>query len=442
MMMRRLVWLIVILLVPVGFVVAQDGTRPAIIIEAEIDNPTPYVGEQVIYSVRIFNTTTSAPDYTTPPFEGFWSAGTLGIEKYEEAEYGVTLIETVLFPLRAGVLTIPPGRLEFSPNQVYQAESTVVSNEVNVSVEPLPEPQPPDFTGAVGGPFFMTAAVDNADVNQGEPIALQVRLEGAGNLEQLVAPSLPVSADWRVYELPSQFEPSADDRRYIGTKQYNWMVVPPVAGTVEVPPLSMSYFDTNLLAYQTITTDPILLSVLPVEGAQAPTLDEIMVDMQPGMLPLKPVAMTEPRLWHVNRFVWLLPPGAFALVLFWRGFGVYRRQSQVRNRERNALRRARLRLQGLARYRKDDEQIYLGLVDTVLGYFSDRWNMPAEQLDMDRVQAELVQYNVPYDVIERLMGCVQVAQEERYSPDRDVPPPRLVQETAKALAAVDTAMRS
>ena len=50
-------------------------TGQAFFIEAEVDNPNPYQGEQVLYTFRFYQAESlyDQPEYQSPSFTGFWS---------------------------------------------------------------------------------------------------------------------------------------------------------------------------------------------------------------------------------------------------------------------------------------------------------------------------------------------------------------------------------
>lgn len=446
-------WVVVVMLVvlssglPLAQVAAQ-GCEPqtdVIVVEASVDNPTPYVGEQIVYTVQIFNTTQSSPTLEIPAFEGFWAGGVLEIGTYEQPDcgitVGVTVNERILFPLRPGELVIPPGTLDFSANPVYEARTRVESSNVAVDVRPLPDGAPDDFSGAVGYPFFIDAQVGRETARVGDPISLRVTIEGAGNIEQINAPELPLPDSWRTYGQPTRVNTAAEGRLLVGTKTFEWLFVPDEAGTVSVPPISFSYFDTNTEIYRTVTTDPIPLSILPAADVPAvpDNLPELTLDLEPGVLAIKPVPGSlgqwrVPGLW----VLWLVAPLLFVGSAWWRWWQYRASEEVVRRRRQGALRNARANLATVTRRRGD--MAYKQLIMAVLTYFGDRWNTEPMALDQSELQQGMAAAGVDGDVIEGVMVCLREAEQGRYAPEDASPPRALVKQTLMALAAVDNAL--
>ncbi len=81
----------------------------AFFIEAEVDNPNPYQGEQVIYTFRFYQAESlfDQPEYQPPSFSGFWSEEQSEDQTNYTTEaagraYRVTELQTVLFPTGGG----------------------------------------------------------------------------------------------------------------------------------------------------------------------------------------------------------------------------------------------------------------------------------------------------------------------------------------------------
>ena len=94
---------------------AESGSS---FVEAEVDNPSPYVGEQVIYTFRYYREIANSfgqPSYEAPSFSGFWSESETQQRDYDVQAgnrlYRVVEVQHVLFPTSAGEHTIDPAVL-------------------------------------------------------------------------------------------------------------------------------------------------------------------------------------------------------------------------------------------------------------------------------------------------------------------------------------------
>ena len=115
----------------------------------------------------------------------------------------------------------------------------------------LPESSKPEsFRGAVGK-FNFSASLDKSRTKTNEPISLKFNISGTGNIKLLELPP---------FELPSGFEkydPKTEEQinrsgRISGVKKAEYLLIPRIAGTREIPAIDFSYFDPEKKSYQTI----------------------------------------------------------------------------------------------------------------------------------------------------------------------------------------------
>ncbi len=153
--------------------------------------------------------------------------------------------------------------------QRYRSQPmTVRSEPAKLKILPLPEEgRPANFNGAIGKFNFRMVATKN-EVAVGDPVILQVEINGIGAWD---AVQLPPTDDWRdfkIYPPNSEFKP-LDDLGIQGVKRYELVVVPENSDVKEIPPMAFTYFDTGLRKYQTINVAPIPLKVRASSAAPA-----------------------------------------------------------------------------------------------------------------------------------------------------------------------------
>lgn len=117
---------------------------------------------------------------------------------------------------------------------------TVVSNDLEFVIKPLPlEGRPASFQGAVGR-FELEVTVTPERVRAGDPLDVKIQIRGQGNFDNLSAPSLPESPGWRTYPVVR-----AEGDRQSGLEQtvtFSQVAIPLQAAT-ELPPIEFSFFD-------------------------------------------------------------------------------------------------------------------------------------------------------------------------------------------------------
>ena len=185
-------------------------------LEAVVDNATPYQGEQVLYSLRLYRAVSPLGQitYNAPAFSGFWSKELPDQVQYRTQAggrpYSVTELKTALFPTVAGEVTIEPGRMQIPGDFFSASGSEIASQPVTFNVKSLPANAPASFTGAVGN-FDIAAEVDSTDGKVGEPVTQRVTVVGQGNVETVDDPVWPDAAGWRVFDSQAQTETDVRD---------------------------------------------------------------------------------------------------------------------------------------------------------------------------------------------------------------------------------------
>lgn len=132
------------------------------------------------------------------------------------------------------------------------------SEPVPFTVHPLPaEGRPDSFNGAVGRFTFETAVEPNS-AEVGEPLTLQLRIKGAGNLDRVEPPRFPDSAQWKSYT-PSALDGGSAGQP--GEKVFEQAIVAKKTGVRTVPPIAFSYFDPEYETYVTQTSPPLPITI-------------------------------------------------------------------------------------------------------------------------------------------------------------------------------------
>lgn len=155
----------------------------------------------------------------------------------------------------------------FDEPQVRTNEVVLKANRGEIEVLPPPlEGRPDRFTGAVGQ-FELSLGEVAQQATVGEPIELHWTVEGSGNISGLSMPGLPDGEGYRTYPPESRFEPAVRSGTK-GVKHFTQLVVPRQAGTLELPPVALSYLDPTTDTYEEVQVD---LPPVEISGAAVPT---------------------------------------------------------------------------------------------------------------------------------------------------------------------------
>ncbi len=126
-------------------------------------------------------------------------------------------------------------------------------------VPPPEEGRPTSFTGALGTDLSATASLDTTTANVGDPLKLTLTLSGQVRFDKMLPPKLNfqtnIMQQFTVYDNTVQTVKQKDRRQYIYTLRPNH------PGSLELPPIAVSYYDTLTRKYKTVHTQPIPLRI-------------------------------------------------------------------------------------------------------------------------------------------------------------------------------------
>ena len=148
--------------------------------------------------------------------------------------------------------------------------------------------EPTSFTGAIGD-FAMQVYTDRNQTKEGEPIMLSVEISGSGNFDRINGPTIPETALWRSYEPESNFQSRSGGSALLGTKRFDYVMIPKQAGILEIPEIRFAYFEPETQRYTQLSSPGIEIEVSPSDRPAAPPGKGMQTAPPPSMeiLPLQ-----------------------------------------------------------------------------------------------------------------------------------------------------------
>ena len=401
-------------------------------VEAVVDLESPYVGQQVVFTLRYFRTPSylRRPDYEAPDFTGFWrhqNPTQRWLETtYSSRSYRMVVLNTIIFPTLAGPATIGPATIRTHRIDRFGRRSPVserfYTEPLSLHVRPLPPGAPDGFAGAVGK-LGITSSVDSSDGAVNEPVILTVVLSGEGGIETLPHPVLPDLPQWRSFDSPPTIEAEAVDDTLAGRRVYQRTFLPEAQGEFTIPAISYSYFDPFAETYETVSTDPIEVTIAPgnaeapvaplpdVPRAQVERLAADIRHIKPAPAVLEPGAapLTERGGYWI---AWGLPLVILLAGVGWRLRTRIGRGDAMLVRMANAQSVARERLE-LARMEMDGPHAAAGRALT--SYLGDKLGRPVTGLTHTGLSELLARRGVDDDLTRRVRASLASAEGAQFS---------------------------
>ncbi|MCX6852952.1 MAG: hypothetical protein NTY98_29015 [Verrucomicrobia bacterium] len=273
---------------------AEDATVP--LFQIEVGKTEVYQGEVVPISASLFVPRgsvmlrrvglieVSKSDFAIARFP---QQADQNPQRINDIDYVVITYRSTLSALHAGDLKVGPATCELlyevfdetTQRQMSRGlpfgmimggaeprKQVVKSQEVKVKVLPLPtEGKPANFSGAVGD-FSISATATPNELSVGDPLAVDITIDGSGNFEALNAPGLMPPEGWKAYpprryNVDGPIDPNLTPamQRRIG---YSMVFVPEKVHP-ELPPFELSYFSPTQKKYVAARTPPIALRIKP-----------------------------------------------------------------------------------------------------------------------------------------------------------------------------------
>jgi hypothetical protein len=397
--------------------------------EASVDKVAPYLGEQVLYTLRFFRALDpfGRIEYKAPAFNGAWSKALPDQTDYvTEAggrRYLVTELQHVLFPMVAGEVVIDPAQLALPGDFLGAPGLEVASNPLTLDVQPLPAGAPAGFRGAVGQ-FQIESVVDKADAMAGDAVKQRVVISGNGNIEQITEPDWADDAAWRAFDSQSSTDTRFQNGLWGGVRTIERVLVPTQPGQLNVPAGEFSYFDPAAGAYRTISTQPATLTVAPDPSepvAQTPT-EPVQTPASatlahPELRPIKDSAATQafvaraplasqPAFWAL----WALP---MALVA---GQTVWQRRQQAKAGALRSHLAARQAHRALRAAGKQPEYASEAAHRILTEYIFARLQRPVTGLTQRALADLLLVHNISPQAVARVQALLTQCEVGRYAP--------------------------
>ncbi len=372
------------------------------------------------------------------------------VETYNGRQYNVaTIYKIQLYPQHSGEITITPAQFEvvytipgagqdpFGQLYGYQAHKTLKAPAVTVQVDGLPqENKPKQFSGGVGH-FTMTPTISGTEVSANEPITLRLDITGNGNMKLLKTPEVNWPEGFDVYDPKVNNSYQNTDNGMTGTKSIEYLAIPREPGEYTLPPVTLSYYDSETGGYRTLSTPSYTLRIKRAQknadGGQVSDysqedIKQLATDIRYIHTDeIQPAAdgTAKPSSIRTGSAGWwacYLVPLLIALCVLI-GMRKYIRENadltRVRYRKANKVARKRLKSAKQLLTAGQPTAFYEEIERAAVSYLSDRLTIPTAELTKDTISELLRSRNVPEELIQETQALLSEAEFARYAPSAE-----------------------
>jgi hypothetical protein len=249
-----------------------------IFLETAVSTQNIYLGESIDYAVRLYRRIQlwSQISIQQDDIQNGWQTNIKTskervVRKGGQRYYELELSKKKIRPLSPGNFIIPQLSARFVVDP-FSGEYTLVSELVSINVMPLPEPLPPQFTGAIGQ-YTMDVMIPKKSIKS-NTFQLQVILSGAGNFEVIKPPIIKSTDRFRVLSAPKNGD------SIMGQQTFDYVVIPKKSGEIYIPAIEFSYFSKETRDYVLLASEPIIFEASVDQVAQSNSEIDVKKDIQ------------------------------------------------------------------------------------------------------------------------------------------------------------------
>ncbi len=440
--------------------VSEKEIAENLFIRAIVDKQKVYKGEQVTVTYKLYTRLDIAAQMSVsklPSYQGFWAeeletspniAFTTEVINGKQFKVGV-IKRAALFPSQTGELALTPFELKvpilikkkkqsrslfddffddpfFGRTETY--EYTAKSNTIKITSLELPgDNVPAGFNGAVGD-FNLSAKVDKAQVKTNDPIALKLEISGSGNIQLINIPEIKMPTGFEKYE-PKVSEQISRANRISGKKTIDYLLVPRIAGKMQIPPVEFSYFNPNSKSYVTLNTNSFTIDVQKGEGTAnytgVPKEDiKVLGD------DIRYIKTDAGSIDKKEKFVLFSPGFLFALglpLIALLGLVAWKKRDDrlsgnvqlLKYQRAQKMAKSRLKTAKSLMTANNHTAFYSEISRALFGYLEDKLHIPKSEFSLDTAIQQLQNANVSQEILDDLKTCAEKCEFIRFAPKED-----------------------
>lgn len=435
-----------------------------ILLRMEVNKTDVYKGEPLVASLKIYTQVNIAgfENVKYPALNGFWAQemdpssqsdtrATIGGKVY----HSQILRQWLLYPQRTGAIEIEQAQFTViaqlvtqmpatgSPYDLFYGGAPQVKNVttklstpiVKIRVKELPQPQPADFSGAVGQ-FELTGVISGDRFPANSAGSISLRLSGTGNFPLIDAPRLSLPVGFEQFDMKTNERLTNTPRGTTGERTYEYPFIARAEGTYELPGIPFSWFDPATRQYNTQTTDSFRIEILRSEEGSATGLGIVSgvtkEDLKMLGSDIRFIRMGDPRLkpqgkallWSWSWFgAALLLAGSFTGLLLYLQKNIRERADIVRVKTKKANKVALRRLKRAKSYMSAGQEtpFFEEMLRALWGYIGDKLAIEVANLTKERVQHVLVEErSIPEEQVREFLSLISECEFAQYAPTTGV----------------------
>jgi hypothetical protein len=339
-----------------SYKVDLNGQEDAIFLQAEVDTTSPYVQQQMIYTISLYRAVATHYENLSTPVVKDSIIEKLGddivFEKMlNNRRYNVYQRKYIIFPQKSGALEIGPVNFTADVNDNRKRSRGVFLNStrpisvttkaIQLNVKPQPPQAAQDSTpwlpaqsviladswslgssqSSANNNATQTPMSDSQQLTVGEPVTwtLLLRVQGLSE-SQLPEITLPKIDGLQIYPDSPSKEREVNDKGILSKRVEKFAVIPSKAGTIKIPEIKIAWWDIDDDVAKTATLPSKTLQVIAAKASPTNTPELPSINAKPQVVVTDSDAVRQWQylaaillgLWLITLFAYFAKPRAIA----------------------------------------------------------------------------------------------------------------------------------
>jgi len=439
----------------------QSGSRP-VFVESTISKKEAFVGEQLIYSFKVFHRVEAKNFDLNMPFgASYFQKEDLGKAKIYQSvingiHYDVQEVSVALFPIKPGNAEIPTASLEFDIyhrtqnrlnqgpfgqffndpffNQSTRAEHKILRTKpINIDILALPKDgKPKNFNNTIGE-FKMVATIGKTELEVGDTTTLTITVSGRGNVRGISLPEPDLKNSFKIYRDQPETHQTVVGNQIVGKKIFKFALVPLQSGLINLPSFTLSYFNPILKDYHQLKTQPIRINIKPSTTQEKlnlvtsnllenksikPEIETLAEDILPLHTQLDDFNNIKTEFNSTTIFGFVSPVFIFIISAL-----LIKRKNRLTTdlafyRNQNAYKKASIKLKALINSQNKDSRIFASELSEIFReYIGDKLNMEGKAITAKEVDDKLKGSNFKINQSENIRILLEQFEALQFAPN-------------------------
>ncbi len=446
----------------------KPGETERIFAQVELSTDNAVAGQQVVLDYKVYFTV-DIDRYgivEEPTFSGLFVSqitrfnSGLVKEVINGRQYTTKIIKRLaIYPQQSGQIQIDPVTIRVAVpindgtqqnrnnpfSFIRPTQSYIIETEpVVLNVNSLPSPVPETFSGAVGN-YSSAATLDKTTASTDDAITLSLVVAGDGDIKRVTAPELILSDSFEVYD-PNTKDENQGERNGIlyGKKTFEYLILPKVPGQYILEP-QFSYFNPDSSKF--VVQYPAKFPIRVVQGKNNTNVNVKPVEPKKPKEELrfiKTTAQTQSKSNFVGSFPFW---GLIILPFLILGGGITYKYIQankppvdaIAEKSRLAQKLAKERLSVSEKFLKEgnNRSFYDEISKALLGYVSDKFNIPGSELSKHNVQSQLEKSGANTEHISRFMSIIKTSEKAVFAGGTDSDANKVYQDAINVITDIE-----